>query len=64
MLEVVKRLVDNKINLFMQKEQFTLLDENKQPSTFAPIMIATLSTCAQLEKKTSSSVLTVGEHNI
>ena len=42
-LEVVKRLVDNKINLFMQKEQFTLLDENKQPSTFAPIMIATLS---------------------
>ena len=48
----------------MQKEQFTLLDENKQPSTFAPIMIATLSTCAQLEKKTSSSVLTVGEHNI
>lgn len=34
----------------MQKEQFTLLDENKQPSTFAPIMIATLSTCAQLEQ--------------
>lgn len=50
-LEVVKRLVDNKINLFMQKEQFTLLDENKQPSTFAPIMIATLSTCAQLERE-------------
>ena len=35
----------------MQKEQFTLLDENKQPSTFAPIMIATLSTCAQLERE-------------
>ena len=50
-LEVVKKLVDNKINLFMQKEQFTLLDENKQPSTFAPIMIATLSTCAQLERE-------------
>ena len=50
-LEVVKRLVDNKINLFMQKEQFTLLDENKQPSTFAPVMIATLSTCAQLERE-------------
>ncbi len=50
-LEVVKRLVDNKINLFMQKEQFMLLDENKQPSTFAPIMIATLSTCAQLERE-------------
>ena len=50
-LEVVKRLVDNKINLFMQKEQFTLLDENKQPSTFAAVMIATLSTCAQLERE-------------
>lgn len=50
-LEVVKRLVDNKINLFMQKEQFTLLDENKQPSIFAPVMIATLSTCAQLERE-------------
>lgn len=36
MLEVVKRLVDNKINLFMQKEQFTLLEGNKQPSTFPP----------------------------
>lgn len=50
-LEVVKRLIDNKINLFMQKEQITLLDENKHPSTFAPIMIATLSTCAQLERE-------------
>lgn len=50
-LEVVKKLVDNKINLFMQKEQFTLLDENKQPSTFAAVMIATLSTCAQLERE-------------
>lgn len=35
----------------MQKEQFTLLDENKQPSTFAAVMIATLSTCAQLERE-------------
>lgn len=50
-LGVVKRLIDNKVNLFMQKEQFTLLDENKQPSTFAPVMIATLSTCAQLERE-------------
>lgn len=63
-LEVVKRLIDNKINLFMQKEQFTLLDENKQPSTFAPVMIATLSTCAQLERETSSSVLIVAERSI
>ena len=50
-LETVKNLVDNRINLYMQKEQFTLLDENKQPSIFAPIMLATLSTCSQLERE-------------
>lgn len=50
-LETVKMLVDEGINLYMQKEQFTLLDEECKPSMFAPIMIATLSTCAQLERE-------------
>lgn len=50
-LEAVKGLVDDKINLYMQKEKFTLLDDEKQPSMFAPIMLATLSTCAQLERE-------------
>ena len=49
-LATVKELVDHKINLFMQKEQLTLLDEKGEPTLFAPIMIATLSTCAQLER--------------
>lgn len=35
----------------MQKEQFTLLDDKGDTSMFAPIMIATLSTCAQLERE-------------
>ena len=35
----------------MPKEQFTLLDEERKPSMFAPVMIATLSTCAQLERE-------------
>jgi DNA invertase Pin-like site-specific DNA recombinase len=35
----------------MQKEQLTLLDEEGKPTLFAPIMIATLSTCAQLERE-------------
>ncbi len=30
-LETVKRLVDNRINLYLQKEQMTLLDDNKEP---------------------------------
>lgn len=50
-LEAVKGLVDDGINLYMQKEKFTLLDDEKQPSMFAPIMLATLSTCFQLERE-------------
>ena len=50
-LEVVKWFVDNQVNLYMQKEQFTLLDDEGKPSLFAPVMIATLSTCAQLERE-------------
>ena len=30
---LVKTLIDNKINLYMQKEQLTLLDENGKPSS-------------------------------
>lgn len=50
-LDTVKLLIDNGINLYMQKEQFTLLDKEGKPTMFAPIMIATLSTCAQLERE-------------
>jgi DNA invertase Pin-like site-specific DNA recombinase len=50
-LATVKDLIDNGINLYMQKEQLTLLDEEGKPTLFAPIMIATLSTCAQLERE-------------
>ena len=50
-LATVKDLIDNGINLYMQKEQLTLLDKDGSPTMFAPIMIATLSTCAQLERE-------------
>ena len=50
-LATVKDLIDSGINLYMQKEQLTLLDGEGQPTLFAPIMIATLSTCAQLERE-------------
>ena len=49
-LSTVKEMIDNGINIYFQKEQFSLLDEEGKPSLFAPIMIATLSTCAQLER--------------
>lgn len=50
-LATVKDLIDSGINLYMQKEQLTLLDLEGKPTMFAPIMIATLSTCAQLERE-------------
>lgn len=50
-LATVKDLVDCGINLYMQKEQLNLLDDEGKPTMFAPIMIATLSTCAQLERE-------------
>ena len=50
-LETVKELIDNGINLYMQKEQMSLFGEDGKTSVFAPIMIATLSTCAQLERE-------------
>jgi len=50
-LATVKELIDSGINLYMQKEQLTLLDADGKPTMFAPIMIATLSTCAQLERE-------------
>ena len=43
-LASVKTLIDSGINLYIQKEQLSLLDEEGHPSLFAPIMIATLST--------------------
>ena len=50
-LASVKQLLDCGINLYLQKEQFNLLSDDGKPSLFAPIMLATLSTCAQLERE-------------
>lgn len=59
-LASVKELLDCGINLYIQKEQFTLLDKDGKPSLFAPVMIATLSTCAQLERDNISFRLNSG----
>lgn len=59
-LASVKDLLDCGINLYIQKELFTLLDKEGKPSLFAPVMIATLSTCAQLERDNISFRLNSG----
>ena len=50
-LSAVKTLADNGVNLYLQKEQLSLLDDEGKTSLFFPIVIATLSTCAQLERE-------------
>lgn len=50
-LTTVKDLIDSHINVFFQKEQMNLLDGNGKPSLFTPILIATLSTCAEMERE-------------
>ena len=39
-METVKWLIDNKVNLYLQKEKMTLLDDNSKPSIFAPMSVA------------------------
>ncbi|MDR2804277.1 MAG: recombinase family protein [Dysgonamonadaceae bacterium] len=62
-LETIKHLIDNKINVYFQKEQITLLDNEGKPSIFAPIMIATLSTCAEIERENIKFRLNSGRQN-
>lgn len=62
-LSTVKDMIDSGINIYFQKEQFTLLDEDSKPSLFAPVMIATLSTCAQLERENIKFRLNSGRAN-
>lgn len=50
-LSTIRDLVDCRINVFFQKEQMHLLDSNSKPSLFTPILIATLSTCAEMERE-------------
>lgn len=45
----VKDLMDSHINLYSQKEQFTLLDGDNKPSVFAPVLLSCLSLANTLE---------------
>lgn len=45
----VKDLMDAHINLYSQKEQFTLLDADGKPSVFAPVLLSCLSLANTLE---------------
>jgi len=48
-MSFVKGLMDSNVNLYTQKEQFTLLDADGKPSVFAPILLSCLSLANSLE---------------
>ena len=45
----VKDMMDSHINLYAQKEQFTLLDADGAPSIYAPVLLSCLSLANSLE---------------
>ena len=59
----VNWFIQNKINLYIQKEDFSILDDNKQPKFYISIIIAVLSTCASLERENISYRLNSGRKN-
>lgn len=48
--ENVKRCLDNGINVYFQKEQFSLFMADGKQNPFTAIFIAVLGTCAQMER--------------
>ena len=61
--KIINELIDNQINLYSQKEQFTLLDNDGKISVCTPIMLAVLSTCAELERENIKFRLNSGREN-
>lgn len=59
----VKDLMDSHINLYSQKEQFTLLDSNGRPSIFAPVLLSCLSLAYSLELESIKFRLASGRAN-
>lgn len=49
--ENVKKLKDAKINIYFQKEGFSILDSEDKENPYCAIMIAVLGTCAQMERE-------------
>lgn len=58
--ENMKRCKDNGLNVYFQKENFTLLDSDGKPSIITPVVIAVLGTCAQIERDNISFRLSSG----
>lgn len=63
LLEIVKRLIDNNINCFFQKEGFSILNADGSQNIITPILISVLGVCAQLERENIVYRLSSGRKN-
>ncbi len=50
-LENVHYCIDNRINIFFQKECLSLFQDNGTPNPFLTIFVSVLGTCAQIERE-------------
>ena len=62
--EIVKKLVDNSINCFFQKEGFSILNADGSQNIITPILISVLGVCSQLERENIAYRLASGRKNI
>ena len=51
LLETIKRCIDNRVNVFFQKEGMRLFDENGKVNGIMAIHISCLSFCAEMERE-------------
>lgn len=61
--EIVKKLVDNSINCFFQKEGFSILNADGSQNLITPILVSVLGVCAQLERENIAYRLASGRKN-
>ena len=61
--EVIKRLRDNRINAFFQKEGISLFNADGSENVITPILITVLGVCAQLERENIKYRLASGRQN-
>ena len=60
LLETIKRCIDNRVNVFFQKEGMRLFDENGKVNGIMAIHISCLSFCAEKERENISFRLNQG----
>ncbi|MDE6566345.1 MAG: recombinase family protein [Lachnospiraceae bacterium] len=49
--ETVKRCIDKGINIYFQREQFSLFTPEGKPNPFVAVFVSVLGTCAEMERE-------------